>query len=114
MPDMSTHHEGDFQRVVVEALTAIWARVSRRHASAEATPRGPPMRPLMRTSPHITILIYLCFLLLSHLDTLQLAHKFSVSALSIDEEVLTSIDGDALMSIDGELCISIDTRDRGV
>ena len=45
---------------------------------------------------------------------MQLAHKFSVSALLIDEEVLRSIDGDALMSIDKELCISIDTRDRGV
>ncbi|KAH0936350.1 hypothetical protein HID58_013467 [Brassica napus] len=29
MPDMSTRTEGDFQRVVVDALTAIWARVSR-------------------------------------------------------------------------------------
>ncbi|KAH0862260.1 hypothetical protein HID58_079471 [Brassica napus] len=29
MPDMSTRPEGDFQRVVVDALTAIWARVSR-------------------------------------------------------------------------------------
>ncbi|KAF3586115.1 hypothetical protein F2Q69_00029063 [Brassica cretica] len=29
MPDMSTHPKGDFQRVVVDALTAIWARVSR-------------------------------------------------------------------------------------
>ena len=29
MPDMSTRPERDFQRVVVDALTAIWARVSR-------------------------------------------------------------------------------------
>ncbi|KAF3584822.1 hypothetical protein F2Q69_00029062 [Brassica cretica] len=29
MPDMSTRPEGDFQRVVVDALTAIWAIVSR-------------------------------------------------------------------------------------
>ncbi|KAF2582935.1 hypothetical protein F2Q70_00043060 [Brassica cretica] len=29
MPDMSTRPEGDFQRVIVDALTAIWARVSR-------------------------------------------------------------------------------------
>ncbi|KAF3538185.1 hypothetical protein F2Q69_00022576 [Brassica cretica] len=29
MPDMSTRPEGDFQRVVVDALIAIWARVSR-------------------------------------------------------------------------------------
>ncbi|KAH0849161.1 hypothetical protein Bca4012_097478 [Brassica carinata] len=28
MPDMSTLPEEDFQRVVVDALTAIWARVS--------------------------------------------------------------------------------------
>ncbi|KAF3541488.1 hypothetical protein F2Q69_00022649 [Brassica cretica] len=29
MPDMCTHPEGDFQCVVVDALTAIWARISR-------------------------------------------------------------------------------------
>ncbi|KAF3590066.1 hypothetical protein F2Q69_00029766 [Brassica cretica] len=29
MPDMSTRPEGDFQRVVVDSLTDIWARVSR-------------------------------------------------------------------------------------
>ncbi|KAF2577285.1 hypothetical protein F2Q68_00004848 [Brassica cretica] len=29
MPDMSTRPEGDLQRVVVDALTAIWARVLR-------------------------------------------------------------------------------------
>ena len=44
---------------------------------------------------------------------MQLAHKFSVSALSIDDdEVLTSIDSNTLMSIDRELDISIDARDR--
>ncbi|KAF3547382.1 hypothetical protein DY000_02007309 [Brassica cretica] len=43
----------------------------------------------------------------------DLARKLSVSALSIDEEVLTSIDGVALISINKVLCISIDNRDRG-
>ncbi|KAF3603748.1 hypothetical protein F2Q69_00035140 [Brassica cretica] len=126
MPDMSTRPEEDFQRVVVDALTAIWARVSRCRCSSRrsvrasspsavgATPRRPPTRLLMRTSPHISILIYLCFLLLSPINTLQQAHKFSVSAPSIDEEVLTSIDGDALLSIDNVVCMSIDIRDRGV
>ncbi|WZY70662.1 hypothetical protein YC2023_002902 [Brassica napus] len=33
------------------------------HASAEAPPAT---RPVMRTSPHISIPIYLCFLLLSY------------------------------------------------
>ncbi|KAF2557339.1 hypothetical protein F2Q68_00016226 [Brassica cretica] len=36
------------------------------HTSAEATPRRPATRPLMRTSPHISIPIYLCFLLFSY------------------------------------------------
>ncbi|KAF3595943.1 hypothetical protein DY000_02023574 [Brassica cretica] len=81
------------------------------HASAEAPPST---TPLMRTSPHISIPIYLCFLLPSHTDTMHLAQRFSVSALSIDDEVLTSIDSNALMSIDRELYISIDTRDRWV
>ncbi|KAF2569324.1 hypothetical protein F2Q68_00025389 [Brassica cretica] len=34
MPDMSTCPEGDSQRVVVDALTAIWARVSRCRCSS--------------------------------------------------------------------------------
>ncbi|KAF3531486.1 hypothetical protein DY000_02040158 [Brassica cretica] len=34
MPDMSTRPEGDFQRVVVDALAAIWARVSRCRCSS--------------------------------------------------------------------------------
>ncbi|KAF3548592.1 hypothetical protein DY000_02009550 [Brassica cretica] len=71
MQDMSTHPEGDFQRVVVNALTAIWARVSRCHCSSRRSVRAsspsaeapPAMTPLMRTSPHIYIHIYLCFLL---------------------------------------------------
>ena len=75
MPDMSTRPEGDFQRVVVDALTAEYRDVAVRgrgtcqpahhlqqdhHASAEA-----PLAttPLMRTSPHNSIPIYLCFLL---------------------------------------------------
>ena len=37
MPDMSTRPEGDFQCVVVDALTGIWARVSRSPSAA-----GPP------------------------------------------------------------------------
>ncbi|KAF3526205.1 hypothetical protein F2Q69_00047604 [Brassica cretica] len=53
--DMFTRPEEDYQRVVVDALTAIWARVPARRSQL-------------------------------HLDTLQLAQKFSVSALSIDEE----------------------------
>ncbi|KAF3584654.1 hypothetical protein F2Q69_00029970 [Brassica cretica] len=36
------------------------------HASAGAAPRRPPTRLLMRTSPHISIPIYLCFLLFSY------------------------------------------------
>ncbi|KAF3540222.1 hypothetical protein F2Q69_00022849 [Brassica cretica] len=34
MPDMSTRPEGDFQLIVVDALTAIWARVSRCRCSS--------------------------------------------------------------------------------
>ncbi|KAF3537738.1 hypothetical protein F2Q69_00021003 [Brassica cretica] len=34
MPVMSTRPEGDFERVVVNALTAIWARVSRCRCSS--------------------------------------------------------------------------------
>ncbi|KAF2533655.1 hypothetical protein F2Q70_00029507 [Brassica cretica] len=34
MPDMSTRPEGDFQRIVVDALTVIWARVSRCRCSS--------------------------------------------------------------------------------
>ncbi|KAF2581656.1 hypothetical protein F2Q68_00005144 [Brassica cretica] len=40
MPDMSTRPEGDFQRVVVDALTAIWARVSRCHCSSRRSVRA--------------------------------------------------------------------------
>ncbi|KAF2577640.1 hypothetical protein F2Q68_00004646 [Brassica cretica] len=40
MPDMSTHPEGDFQRIVVDALTAIWARVSRCRCSSRASVRA--------------------------------------------------------------------------
>ncbi|KAF2591849.1 hypothetical protein F2Q70_00038497 [Brassica cretica] len=131
MPDMSTCHEGDFQRVVVDALTAIWARVSRCRCSSRRSVRAsPPLaagpsRQHRGTSSDETndenqsSYIYPYLLMFSidflrHLDTLQLAHIFSVSALSIDEEVLTSINGGALISIDGELYISIDTRDRGL
>ncbi|KAF3591885.1 hypothetical protein DY000_02021372 [Brassica cretica] len=70
------------------------------HASTEETLRRPPTRLLMRTIPHISIPIYLCFLLFSPINTFQLAHKFSVSPPSIDEEVLTSFDGKALIFID--------------
>ncbi|KAF3499584.1 hypothetical protein F2Q69_00043120 [Brassica cretica] len=74
VPDMSTHPERDFQRVVVDALTAIWARVSRCRCSSRwsvrassrqqqdhpASAEAPSAtRPLMRTSPHISIPIYL-------------------------------------------------------
>ncbi|KAF3503469.1 hypothetical protein F2Q69_00043093 [Brassica cretica] len=40
MPDMSTRPEGDFQRVVVDALTAIWARVSRCRCSIRKSVRS--------------------------------------------------------------------------
>ncbi|KAF3573703.1 hypothetical protein F2Q69_00058890 [Brassica cretica] len=40
MPDMSTHPEGDFQRVVVDVLTAIWARVSRCRCSSRSSVRA--------------------------------------------------------------------------
>ncbi|KAF3514516.1 hypothetical protein F2Q69_00006489 [Brassica cretica] len=40
MPDMSTRPEGDFQRVVVDALTANWARVSRRRCSSRRSARA--------------------------------------------------------------------------
>ncbi|KAF3512149.1 hypothetical protein F2Q69_00005938 [Brassica cretica] len=40
MPDMSTRREGDFQRVVVDALTAIWARVSRCRCSSRRSVRA--------------------------------------------------------------------------
>ncbi|KAF2537568.1 hypothetical protein F2Q68_00019363 [Brassica cretica] len=40
MTDMSTHPEGDFQRVVVDALTAIWARVSRCRCSSRKSVRA--------------------------------------------------------------------------
>ncbi|KAH0862497.1 hypothetical protein HID58_079708 [Brassica napus] len=42
MPDMSTRHEGNFQRVVVDALTAIWARVSRCRCSSRRSVRASP------------------------------------------------------------------------
>ncbi|KAF3509552.1 hypothetical protein F2Q69_00006037 [Brassica cretica] len=84
-----------------------------RPASAEAPPAT---RPPMRTSPHISIPIYL----FRHMDTLQLAQTFSVSALlidnetvtSIDNEAVTSIDRDAMISIDYAVNMSIDIRDR--
>ncbi|KAF2552141.1 hypothetical protein F2Q68_00035714 [Brassica cretica] len=40
MLDMSTRPEGDFQRVVVDALTAIWARVSRCRCSSRRSVRA--------------------------------------------------------------------------
>ncbi|KAF3601349.1 hypothetical protein F2Q69_00034724 [Brassica cretica] len=40
MPDMSTRPEGDFHRVVVDALTAIWARVSRCRCSGRRSVRS--------------------------------------------------------------------------
>ncbi|KAF2610160.1 hypothetical protein F2Q70_00012034 [Brassica cretica] len=43
MPDMSTRPEGDFQCVVVDALTAIWARVSRCRCSSRRSVRASPL-----------------------------------------------------------------------
>ncbi|KAG5414568.1 hypothetical protein IGI04_002135 [Brassica rapa subsp. trilocularis] len=40
MPDMSTRPEGDFQHVVANALTAIWARVSRCRYSSRRSVRA--------------------------------------------------------------------------
>ncbi|KAF3599934.1 hypothetical protein F2Q69_00035073 [Brassica cretica] len=40
MPDMSTRPEGDFQQVVVDAFTAIWARASRCHCSSRRSVRA--------------------------------------------------------------------------
>ncbi|KAF3511419.1 hypothetical protein F2Q69_00006583 [Brassica cretica] len=40
MPDMSTRPERDFQRIVVDALTAIWARVSRCRFSSRRSVRA--------------------------------------------------------------------------
>ncbi|KAF2604403.1 hypothetical protein F2Q70_00026533 [Brassica cretica] len=40
MPDMTTRHEGDFQCVIVDALTAIWARVSRCRCSSRKSVRA--------------------------------------------------------------------------
>ncbi|KAF2609710.1 hypothetical protein F2Q70_00013334 [Brassica cretica] len=40
MPDMSTRLEGDFQHVVVDALTTIWARVSRCRCLSRASGRA--------------------------------------------------------------------------
>ncbi|KAF2583141.1 hypothetical protein F2Q68_00004589 [Brassica cretica] len=43
IPDMSSRPEGDFQRVVVDALTAFWARVSRcRCSSRRSVPASSP------------------------------------------------------------------------
>ena len=36
----ATHPEGDFQRIVVDALTAIWARISRCRCSSRASVRA--------------------------------------------------------------------------
>ncbi|KAF2603262.1 hypothetical protein F2Q70_00027798 [Brassica cretica] len=71
-----------------------------RTASAEAPPAT---RPLMRINPHI----------FRHMDTLQLAQTFSVSALSIDNEMVTSIDRDAVISNDYAVYMSINPCDRG-
>ncbi|KAF3513909.1 hypothetical protein F2Q69_00006851 [Brassica cretica] len=104
MPDMSTRREGDFQCVVVDALSAIWARVSRcrcssrRSVRASSPPAGGVCEPAHRQQ---------------HMDTLQLAQTFSVSALSIDNETVTSIDRDAVILIDYEVYMSIDPRDKG-
>ncbi|KAF3547427.1 hypothetical protein DY000_02007578 [Brassica cretica] len=96
MPDMSTRREGDFECVVVDALSAIWARVSRCRCSSRRSVRAssPPA-----AGPHM--------------DTLQLAQTFSVSGLSIDNETVTSIDRDAVILIDYEVYMSIDPRDKG-
>ncbi|KAH0867496.1 hypothetical protein HID58_074518 [Brassica napus] len=40
MRDMSTRPEGDFHRVVVDAFTAIWARVSRCRCSSRRSVRA--------------------------------------------------------------------------
>ncbi|KAF3562909.1 hypothetical protein DY000_02012653 [Brassica cretica] len=40
MPDMSTRPEEGFQRVVIDALTAIWARVSRCRCSSRQSVRA--------------------------------------------------------------------------
>ena len=40
MPDISTRPEEDFQRVVVDSLTAIWARVSRCRCSSRRSMRA--------------------------------------------------------------------------
>ncbi|KAF2563293.1 hypothetical protein F2Q70_00016416 [Brassica cretica] len=40
MPDMSTRPEGDFHHVVVDALTTIWARVSRCRCSSRRSVRA--------------------------------------------------------------------------
>ncbi|KAF3572848.1 hypothetical protein F2Q69_00059149 [Brassica cretica] len=40
MPDMSTRPEGDFQRIVVDALTAIRPRVSRCRCSSRRSVRA--------------------------------------------------------------------------
>ena len=40
MPDMSTRPEGDFQHVVVDAFTAIWARASRCRCSSRRSVRA--------------------------------------------------------------------------
>ncbi|KAF2601085.1 hypothetical protein F2Q70_00026263 [Brassica cretica] len=68
-----------------------------RPASAEAPPAT---RPLMRTSPHLSISIYL-------------SQTFSVFPLLIDNETVTSIDKDAERSIDFAVYMSIDPRDKG-
>ncbi|KAL0796565.1 hypothetical protein Bca101_067942 [Brassica carinata] len=40
IPDIPMHDHGDFQRVVVDALQAIWARVSRCRGSSRRSVRA--------------------------------------------------------------------------
>ncbi|KAF3601582.1 hypothetical protein F2Q69_00036167 [Brassica cretica] len=122
-PDMSTRPEGDFQRVLVDALTAIWARVSRCRCSSRRSVRasspsvaGPFRQRRCTSSDETTDEDYSSYLypyLLIHMDTLQLAQTLCVSALSIDSMKVMSIDSDAPISIDYEVYISIDSPDRG-
>ena len=49
---------------------------------------------------------------MSYTQMLQLAHKFSVSTLSIDKEVLTSIDGRAYVDVDRLKGVYVDRHCR--
>ncbi|KAF2532106.1 hypothetical protein F2Q70_00029031 [Brassica cretica] len=111
IPDIPMHDQGDFQRFVVDALQAIWARVfcqSRRATGAQAPAPAARRDPSPEDDDATDEDTDKANIRQGTSSLTPSTYKNLCASPSIDMERITSIDSGRVTSIDMEMITSID------